>query len=84
VWRLSKSGTETLLHNFAGGTKDGAFPFAGVIGDAHGNLYGDTQTGGTSNLGTVLELKKNGKITLVHSFAAADGEYPFGGLVRSE
>lgn len=82
VWRVSTSGTETVLHNFAGGEKDGARPFAGVVGDANGNLYGNTQTGGTSDFGTVYELNSKGKISVLHSFAASDGQYPFGGLVR--
>jgi uncharacterized repeat protein (TIGR03803 family) len=48
--------TETLLHSFAGGA-DGANPFAGVIFDAAGNLYGPTYWGGASSgYGTVYEL----------------------------
>ncbi len=38
--------TETVLHNFAGGS-DGANPFAGVIFDHAGNLYGVTYLGQT-------------------------------------
>src|SRR5947207_1786728 len=34
--------TEHVLHNFTGGS-DGANPFAGVILDPAGNLYGTTQ-----------------------------------------
>ena len=33
--------TETVLHNFGYG-KDGAVPYAGLIFDAAGNLYGTT------------------------------------------
>ena len=40
------SRTETVLHNFAGGA-DGANPFAGVIFDPAGNLYGVTYFGQT-------------------------------------
>jgi len=38
--------TETVIHNFAGGA-DGANPFAGVIFDSAGNLYGVTYFGQT-------------------------------------
>jgi uncharacterized repeat protein (TIGR03803 family) len=39
--------TESLLYSFIGG-HDGAFPVAGVIFDAAGNLYGTTAEGGAS------------------------------------
>ena len=82
VWKVSKKGTETLLHSFAGGSSDGEFPLSGVILDAKGNLYGDTEEGGSSSLGTVYELDKKGTLTLLHSFAGSDGETPVGGVVR--
>src|ERR1700719_1511466 len=56
VWKVSPLGKETVLHNFAAGSSDGAEPIAGVIMDASGNLYGDTYQGGNANLGTVYRL----------------------------
>jgi uncharacterized repeat protein (TIGR03803 family) len=58
--------TETVIHNFAGGA-DGANPFAGVIFDPAGNLYGVTYFGQT-----VFKMTKSGGIwTLqtLHSFS---------------
>jgi len=81
VWKVSEKGTFTVLHNFAGGATDGAYPYAGVILDAKGNLYGATETGGTSDTGTVYKLSKTGTLTLLHSFAGSDGAYPDGGLI---
>src|SRR3984885_12057993 len=52
VWKVSASGTETVLHSFAGGTSDGEYPLAGVIVDAGGNVYGNTEAGGPANFGT--------------------------------
>jgi uncharacterized repeat protein (TIGR03803 family) len=46
--------TETVLHTFTGA--DGAFPQAGLIRDAAGNLYGTTRDGGTFDAGVVFEL----------------------------
>jgi len=76
---------EKPLHNFGGG-KDGASPWAGVIFDAAGNLFGTTVNGGTNNSGTVFELSpvSGGGWTerIIHSFGAGiDGFGPTGSLV---
>lgn len=92
VWQLSKNGTETVLHSFAGGSSDGQYPYADVIVDAKGNLYGTTLAGGASDLGTVYELKTvhanalktvigRSTITLLHSFAGPEGAYPAADLI---
>jgi uncharacterized repeat protein (TIGR03803 family) len=82
VWKVSKKGAETVLHNFAGGSSDGAYPYAGVIMDAKGNFYGDTAYGGSSGDGAVYKLNKKGKLILLHSFAGSDGQLPIATLVR--
>jgi len=89
VWNLS-NGQETVLHNFAGGKKDGNDPMAGVILDAKGNLYGDTFVGGGkgcysgTGCGTVYKLNTKGKLSLLHRFVFTDGQLPVGGLIRDE
>jgi uncharacterized repeat protein (TIGR03803 family) len=82
VWKLGQKGHETVLHNFVGGSSDGFGPDAGVIMDAKGNLYGDTQEGGTYAEGAVYELNKKGTLTLLHSFAGSDGSLPRAGVIR--
>ena len=47
--------TPTTLVSFNG--SNGANPLGGLTLDGAGNLYGTTQTGGTSNDGTVFEIK---------------------------
>ena len=70
------SWTETTLHSFTGGT-DGGRPFAGLVFDAAGNLYGTTQTGGDSGFcggdgcGVVFKLAPTSSgwsETVLHSF----------------
>jgi uncharacterized repeat protein (TIGR03803 family) len=75
--------TFTLLHSFTGGN-DGANPFASLIRDKAGNLYGTTLNGGERNAGTVFELDSTGTITILYSFTGqqGDGRHPSAGLVR--
>jgi uncharacterized repeat protein (TIGR03803 family) len=80
VFKLDSSGTFTVLHTFLGGT-DGANPYAGVIRDSAGNLYGTTYRGGSFNDGTVFKIDAAGNETLLHTFAGgADGANPVGNL----
>jgi uncharacterized repeat protein (TIGR03803 family) len=89
VFKLSPSGTETVLYNFKGGA-DGGFPAAGLIQDSAGNLYGTTYAGGgASNAGVVFELircdsQPSGyEFKVLYSFTGgADGSQPQAGLVR--
>ncbi len=52
----SQGWSETVLYSFHGGTSDGANPFAGVVLDAAGNVYGTTSQGGSAGMGTVYML----------------------------
>ena len=88
VFRLDTTGTESVLHNFVGSPTDGAFPYAGLVRDAAGNLYGTTKSGGSSSncsdgCGTVFKLDPTGKETVLHSFNGepSDGSTPTGDLV---
>ena len=45
VYKLDKSGKETVLYSFSGGT-DGDQPLAGLVRDKAGNLYGTATYGG--------------------------------------
>jgi uncharacterized repeat protein (TIGR03803 family) len=55
VYKLNKKGNLTLLHSFDG--SDGQTPWGGLLlQDTKGNLYGTTQSGGSSGKGTVWQL----------------------------
>jgi uncharacterized repeat protein (TIGR03803 family) len=73
------SWTETVLHAFKG--SDGSTPYAGVVLDAAGNLYGATLAGGKSGAGTVYKLSQNGGVwseTVLHNFTGQpDGKTPY-------
>jgi len=48
--------TETVLYSFQQGSSDGQNPYAGLVMDEAGNLYGTTAYGGPCGEGTVFEV----------------------------
>jgi uncharacterized repeat protein (TIGR03803 family) len=85
VYKLARSSggwTERVIHTFSG--PDGAQPFAGVIFDNKGNLYGTAQLGGDKGFGTVYELSPVGQSwgenTLYQFQGGNDGQGPVGTL----
>jgi uncharacterized repeat protein (TIGR03803 family) len=84
VFDLTLKGKEKVLHTFGGQPGDGVYPFAGVIFDKAGNLYGTTEEGGPYNssclygCGTVYELTKTGEEKVLYSFQgqSQDGVFP--------
>ena len=79
--------SEKVLYSFGNGI-DGAQPYAGLVFDAGGNLYGATAAGGVNGTGTVFKLTPtqggSWDETVLHNFDAAngsDGDYPEGSLI---
>jgi uncharacterized repeat protein (TIGR03803 family) len=82
VFTISRAtGQESVLYSFAGAPGDGSSPYATLVVDAKGNLYGTTWNGGANDDGTVFKLDPAGDETLLHSFAGSDGRQIYGGLV---
>jgi uncharacterized repeat protein (TIGR03803 family) len=80
VFKLAPDGTETVLYAFTGGS-DGSTPYAGVVADKAGNLYGTTISGGT-NGGVVFKVAPDGTETVLHAFAGGkDGLIPYSRLL---
>jgi uncharacterized repeat protein (TIGR03803 family) len=76
--------TEKVLYAFKG-YPDGAYPFAGLVFDSTGSLYGTTWAGGSIDSGTVFKLtpSSGGSWTeeVIYSFTGgADGVDPAAGL----
>ena len=79
------AGTESVLWGF-GGTGDGASPYAGLVMDSAGNLYGTTSSGGAHLSGTVFKLTPGSGGTYSESVlwsfgGTGDGTSPYAGLV---
>jgi uncharacterized repeat protein (TIGR03803 family) len=68
VFKVTPSGTESLVHNFDANGKDGFRPYGGVMLDANDNLYGTTQYGGALGVGTVFEVNASGEESVLYSF----------------
>lgn len=88
VFKLSKTGNETVLYSFKGGA-DGAYPASEtLVMDSKDDLYGTASHGGDlscnppNGCGTVFVLAKTGKLTPLHTFTGeADGAFPQSGVV---
>jgi uncharacterized repeat protein (TIGR03803 family) len=86
IFKVSRNGTETVMHSFAR-QGDGTVPHAGLIADSQGNLYGATFTGGNNGTGTVLKLPRSGQESVLYSFGAfgsGDGASPTGLLTMDD
>jgi uncharacterized repeat protein (TIGR03803 family) len=78
VFKLDRSGTETVLQSFSG-MQDGGVP-EGVAVDSAGTLYGTTLLFDLGQSGTVFRLTRDGILTVLHNFCASmttDGCDPF-------
>jgi uncharacterized repeat protein (TIGR03803 family) len=84
IFKFSPTGTETVLHSFAGGASDGKYPYGSLVQGSDGSLYGMTSAGGESNYGTIFRCTKTGTITILYSFSGIppDGASPYGSLIQ--
>src|SRR5208337_1182289 len=73
----------SVMYNFIGFTNGG--PYARLVMDAAGNLYGTTAADGKHQLGSVFKLTPSNGVwtyTSLHDFTGGnDGEFPYGGVV---
>lgn len=82
VFKIDPNGKEIVLYSFAG-SPDGRNPGAGLVMDVAGNLYGTTEFGGTSDLGTIFQIDASGQQQVLHNFTgdSTDGSDPKAGLI---
>ena len=79
--------TESIVYRFQG-APDGATPYAGLMFDSAGNLWGTTGYGGTYNNGTIYELVPSGggwMENVVYRFlGGSGGANPYAGLIADQ
>jgi uncharacterized repeat protein (TIGR03803 family) len=93
VFKITPTGTWTMLHGFEG--PDGSGPQAALIQATDGNFYGTTAWGGANcgngtPCGTVFEITPSGTLTTLYNFCSqmydsicADGNSPEAALVQA-
>ena len=83
VYEVTAAGVEKTLYTFKGSKNgDGAAPFASLILDSSGNLYGTTYAGGAYGYGTIFKLTPAGVETILYSFIGLpDAGNPVGRLL---
>jgi uncharacterized repeat protein (TIGR03803 family) len=83
VFKITTSGTESVLYSFKGGSHDGYGSTAGLL-NVNGTLYGTTLGGGATDNGTVFAITTSGAETVLHSFkgGSGDGSKPYAGLIN--
>jgi len=77
--------TETVLYSFGGYSGDGNNPYAGLVMDKKGNLYGTTAWGGAYTNGSVFKVTPAGEESVLYSFGDfPDGGEPLAGLIMDK
>lgn len=88
--KLGGGWEEGVLHSFGSYGTDGSQPYAAVLFDSAGNLYGTTELGGAQGLGAVFGMRhKPGggwEEGVLHSFDnnGTDGSYPQAGVILDD
>jgi len=83
VFRISSSGSYSLLYSFGSPPHDAANPVGPLVQGTDGNFYGTTINGGTNYSGTVFRITPGGSETIFYTFhgSPSDGFGPYAGLV---
>ncbi len=91
VFEITPEGTLTTLHSFQNGLTEGYDPLAALIEGANGNFFGTTAADGGAGArgdGTVFQITRQGKLTVVYVFPCPitdcpGGGGPYGSLVQA-
>jgi uncharacterized repeat protein (TIGR03803 family) len=82
IFKMTPSGTVTILHNFTG--TDGSAAYAGLIQASDENFYGVTYTGGSANAGVIFKVTSSGTYTVLHNLnGTTDGNGPFSSVTQA-
>ena len=71
VYKVTPTGTATLLHTFTNGA-DGSYPYWPPIEGTNGVFYGTTDAQATNS--TTYSVTSSGTFTTLHTFTGSDGQ----------
>ena len=75
VFRMTASGSVTVLHTFTQGAAEGDYP-VGVVQARDGHFYGTTASFGGDQKGTLFRMTPAGVVTVIHAFSPGSAHYP--------
>ncbi len=80
VFKLTPSGSLTVLYNFGGSNLPGP---VGIVQGSDGDFYGATYGGGSAGYGTVFKITPRGTLTTLYDFDFTHGAQPYAGLIEA-
>lgn len=81
IFKITRGGQLTVLHNFLGNNSEQGFPVGGLVQASDGNLYGTT-SGGNIGCGTISRVSPGGDFATLHVFGAPGGCNPGSALLQ--
>jgi uncharacterized repeat protein (TIGR03803 family) len=91
VFKIDTAGNYSVAHTFntAGYGPEGIEPWAGMLEAHNGSFYGANSLDGlpiTSSdvKGTLIRMRANGKVTVLHTFKGVDGGLPLASLMQAQ
>jgi uncharacterized repeat protein (TIGR03803 family) len=83
LFQMTPAGLVTTLNTFGSTGNSGAFPSSELVQGEDGNLYGTTESGGTSqDWGTIFRTTTNGDLTSLVLFNGANGGFPYRKMIQ--
>jgi len=76
IFRISTTGTFSVVHDFAG--DEGSTPEGRLVVGADGKLYGTTLLGGSKNRGVIYRITTDGQYERLYSFPGLNAFNAFG------
>jgi uncharacterized repeat protein (TIGR03803 family) len=80
IYKIDAAGNYEVLYRFS--EQAGGSPYARLLRDSAGNLYGANCGGGNTSFGTLFQLDPAGRYRKLHTFTLRNGICPTGGLIR--